>query len=736
MGHSYKKSEWIKVNQKQQETNMIKKTIISICISTAILSGCGSDNKDNIAPVSSDLIIDSKQSLIITDTLIGNDEDSAVTFSIVDPDSVKLGKLVITDPAKGTFTYTTEATEGVEVVKFKVSDGYHSSISQLTINIDGGDPLYTQQWHLNNTGQNSFSLGRGIAGNDINVEDAISNGITGKGVVVAVIDNGVDISHPDLKNNIAQGGSLNLITGTTNPTPFDDDASHGTAVAGIIAAEGWNGLGGRGVAPNANIIGFNYLDIDPVLEAKCKLSEMAEKDICKKGTQTFNNFARSHGNSSYSDIARVFNQSYGYVPPYPEKLSDNENENDVYANVSNNSAGGLGSIFVKSAGNSFSYYTTGEAFWAPSIRSLLGLPDNHGIPFHNSNMSSDNTNLYNLVVSAMNADGKRSSYSSVGSNVFVTAPGGEYGLNKPAIVTTDRPGCDKGSSKLNDRPKTPFDGGEHPLNLECDYVSTMNGTSSAAPNISGAIAMIMSANLSLTWRDVRNILAKTSKVIDADIKPIEMAVGEGDKAPKFTAVPAWIKNAAGFNFHDFYGFGLVDVSKAVEEAKNYKDDLGEYVVTDWNKKKDINKTVPDGDLTGLLDLIEIDENLIIEGVQVTLTIDHKRLPDLAIELISPSGTKSVLMTPYNGFVYQGFNNDDEAIKGYDDTPMLSNAFYGEKSLGEWKLKVTDVNSGNYSFFTTYQGGTQSNPEGTITIPNEDNGMLKSWSIRFHGHVAK
>ncbi|WP_259663605.1 S8 family serine peptidase [Shewanella algae] len=153
---------------------------------------------------------------------------------------------------------------------------------------------------------------------------------------------------------------------------------------------------------------------------------------------------------------------------------------------------------------------------------------NHGLPFHNANMSSDNANVYNLLVSAINAAGKRSSYSSVGSNVFVTAPGGEYGEDDPAIVTTDRATVTRGV-------RLPKSAHQRLLTAacihqsECDYRSTMNGTSSAAPNTSGAVAMIMSANPSLSWRDIRHILASTATKVDADIPAKTVAIGEGTR---------------------------------------------------------------------------------------------------------------------------------------------------------------------------------------------------------------
>ncbi|MBB1269043.1 S8 family serine peptidase [Shewanella sp. SR44-3] len=700
----------------------MRKSLVAISITAAMLAGCGSDSiapeKVNTPPVSADVTFNTTQSIMLSGQLDGKDAEDKVLFSIVNASDIKLGTLTLVDAASGKFTYLTDATEGKEVVQFKVTDGKADSTSTLTIDIKGGDPLYVHQWHLNNSGQSSFAINRGKAGEDMNVAGAIAAKVFGEGVTVAVVDDGLEIAHPDLKNNVVSGGSYNLITGTIDPTPFSGEASHGTAVGGIIASEGWNDIGGRGVAPKAKLIGFNFLDSDPTGKVT--------------SVQTFENFVKSHGGNSLSDYARVFNQSYGYSVPYPHGFDKDELE--IYADVATTSSDGKGAIFVKSAGNGYKYFRSAGTFWLPgdyfSARTA-GIPANNGLPFHNSNMSTDNANVYNLVVSAVNAKGELSSYSSVGANIFVTAPGGEYGEDNPAIVTTDREGCVNGNAKTEDRPGTPFHGGLHPLNLDCNYTSTMNGTSSAAPNTSGAVAMIMSANPALTWRDVRHVLATTATKVDAEIKAKTVKLGTAEDALEYTAIAGWETNAAGLNFHNLYGFGRVDVSAAVKAAQEYKTVLGEYVVTDWVKSADLTTAIPDQDLKGASDKLAIEEDLIVEAVQIELTANHLRLPDLAVELISPAGTKSVIMTPYNGMVYQGVmdaTDPNDLVTGYDETPMLSNAFYGESTKGEWTLKVIDVNSGDYSFY-------KYDVAGAITIPNEANGELKGWSIRFHGHKA-
>lgn len=82
-----------------------------------------------------------------------------------------------------------------------------------------------------------------------------NQGITGKGVKVAVIDTGIDCTHPDLKDNCYSG--YDYVSNDTNT--FDDSYnSHGTHVSGIIAAEK-NGFGIVGVAPNASVYAVKVL---------------------------------------------------------------------------------------------------------------------------------------------------------------------------------------------------------------------------------------------------------------------------------------------------------------------------------------------------------------------------------------------------------------------------------------------------------------------------------------------
>ena len=99
------------------------------------------------------------------------------------------------------------------------------------------DPLIAKQWHLQT----------------INAKTAWK--VTeGEGITVAVVDTGVDLTHPDLKANLVPG--YNAIN---QAEPIIDDVNHGTHVAGIIAAVKGNGIGGCGVAPRTKIMPIKAL---------------------------------------------------------------------------------------------------------------------------------------------------------------------------------------------------------------------------------------------------------------------------------------------------------------------------------------------------------------------------------------------------------------------------------------------------------------------------------------------
>lgn len=115
------------------------------------------------------------------------------------------------------------------------------------------DRYLSEEWHLKNDGFIESAGHRTVAGADAKVIDAWNRmGNTGsQKVVVAVIDNGFDISHPDLKNKIYR--PFDLWTKSDRLTSGDPSFTHGTPCASLAAAAS-DGSGMVGVAPKAKLM--------------------------------------------------------------------------------------------------------------------------------------------------------------------------------------------------------------------------------------------------------------------------------------------------------------------------------------------------------------------------------------------------------------------------------------------------------------------------------------------------
>ena len=100
------------------------------------------------------------------------------------------------------------------------------------------DPMLPSEWHIPRVGASTAW-----------------NTVTGRGVIVAVLDSGVQSAHPDLSANMVPG--WNAYDGSTNTA---DASGHGTAVAGTIAAVGNDGIGNVGVAYTAKIMPIRVTD--------------------------------------------------------------------------------------------------------------------------------------------------------------------------------------------------------------------------------------------------------------------------------------------------------------------------------------------------------------------------------------------------------------------------------------------------------------------------------------------
>ncbi len=133
------------------------------------------------------------------------------------------------------------------------------------------DPLFPDQWHLQNTGQGNPA---GVVGADARLPAAWDTQ-TGDGtIVIAVVDDGIQLAHPDLASRIwtnpgeIPGNGIDdegdgyvddvhgwdFVNGDNDPNPDLTTASHGTAVAGVAAAAGNNGIGVSGACQNCKLL--------------------------------------------------------------------------------------------------------------------------------------------------------------------------------------------------------------------------------------------------------------------------------------------------------------------------------------------------------------------------------------------------------------------------------------------------------------------------------------------------
>jgi len=124
------------------------------------------------------------------------------------------------------------------------------------------DKEWPRQWYLNRGGDL-----------DMNVEEAWDMGYSGSGVVVTILDDGVEWDHPDLKDNYLEAASFDINANDNNPFPrYDlfDTNKHGTRCAGQVSAQANNSVCSVGIAFKSNIGGVRMLDgtITDAVEAR------------------------------------------------------------------------------------------------------------------------------------------------------------------------------------------------------------------------------------------------------------------------------------------------------------------------------------------------------------------------------------------------------------------------------------------------------------------------------------
>uniref|UniRef100_A0A8C7M062 Furin (paired basic amino acid cleaving enzyme) b n=1 Tax=Oncorhynchus mykiss TaxID=8022 RepID=A0A8C7M062_ONCMY len=181
------------------------------------------------------------------------------------------------------------------------------------------DPKFPQQWYLSNPSQA-----------DLNAKGAWSQGYTGRGVVVTILDDGIEKDHPDLATNYDPEASYDVNDGDSDPQPRytqRNENRHGTRCAGEVAAAANNNVCGVGVAYNTKIGGVRMLDGE--------VTDMVEAHSLSLNSQHIHIYSASWGP-----------EDDGKTVDGPAKLAK-----EAFLRGVTEGRGRLGSIFVWASGN-------------------------------------------------------------------------------------------------------------------------------------------------------------------------------------------------------------------------------------------------------------------------------------------------------------------------------------------------------------------------------------------------
>ena len=220
------------------------------------------------------------------------------------------------------------------------------------------DPLYGEQWGLNNTGNaKQYSTGNlvGTPGADLNLEAAWDIHTGNSSITIAIIDSGVDGSHPDFQGKMVAGYDYH-----NNDNDPSDDNGHGTSCAGIAAASGNNGIGVAGVNWGARIMPLKALGAD----GSGSYQAIADAIIFAVDNNADVISMSLGGSASASVLANAVNYAYNAGVPIFASRGNGNNTNDNYPSSYTTviSVGGLSPCDTRKTPSS----CDGENWWGAS----------------------------------------------------------------------------------------------------------------------------------------------------------------------------------------------------------------------------------------------------------------------------------------------------------------------------------------------------------------------------------
>ncbi|MGI0486071.1 S8 family serine peptidase [Pantanalinema rosaneae CENA516] len=437
------------------------------------------------------------------------------------------------------------------------------------------DPLYPKQWHLNHSG------GTGLAANShIFAEKAwdITRGV--RSIIVAVMDDSVDLNHPDFQGVGKIVAPRDFKDNDFLPLPGEPEDNHGTACAGVAVAEE-NGNGSVGVAPGCALMPIRTTGY------------LGDEDM-----ERLFNWAIDKG-------AAVISCSWGAAANYfPLSLRVSAS----LTRAATKGRNGKGCVIVFASGN--------------SNRPINGTVNEQGWPNNELRGSTQWLNGFAIhpdviAVAASTSLNRKAAYSNWGAEISVCAPSN----NAPSMVPPDAYDTYAGLGIVT-ADRTGYEGYD-PGNFTSDF----GGTSSACPVVAGVAALVLSANPDLTATDVRQILQQTAdKIVDQNPDPqLKLRKGTYETSGR----------------SEWFGYGKVNAFKAVQAAvqRQAAAIAGSRQIRQANSTQ---VAIPDYNLQGVTSTIQITETSLVRDVQVTVAIDHSFMSDLEISLTSPSGQTILL----------------------------------------------------------------------------------------------
>jgi len=586
------------------------------------------------------------------------------------------------------------------------------------------DPLFAQQWHLKNTANNTG----GQTGIDINIEE-VWNEFTGQGVAIAFVDDGLQHDRPDIQPNYNPNLSLDVNNNDSDPSPFSFDRTYNSSGTSPIKDNDYNfsngiPVGVKGaitdlkltfdinhpnpneldiylVDPNKNNDDINNLIVSGLSQAGLQTIDIDVYDgeeasgtwtLIVEDTATGNegtidswsltfNTANGHGTAVAGIAAGKGNNGIGITGVAPDSslggirlISDNATDIDIAKALFPNTQDPIDifnnswkpPVFFNSPSGLYSL-EQGVNSGRNNLGNVYVFGSGNDALFHeNLNLNTFANSRQAIAVGAIDHEGKRTAYSQLGASLLVVAPSGAAGYG---LTTTDLTGSNgKNAGGTNDK----LYGVDNP---NPDYTNHFDGTSAAAPVVSGVVALMLEANPNLTWRDIQHILVTTANR--------NLVTGDAN----------WQGTVDGIRHSDSYGFGVVDAKAAVEAAKTWTSVAPEVEVA--TETIVVNRPIPEGFPRD--SKVTIAEDINVEWVEVIFDAEHPYPGDLEIELISPSGMKSRLVNPSD------LSQDDLGNReAYENWVLTSVRHWGESSQGEWKLVVRDKASGYSGEWKSWQ----------------------------------